>query len=732
MNSEFKKISKPLINKILLRIIESLDTKKLKDRNLKTKAKRQIDKITNELMKTLQVLTEYSIAIIENKEDDAIEIIRNNKYGGTFTRTQAKKIYKTLKQIIDIYKKSLKKYNKKKNISKLKNLKNDKKLLELNKKLMGGSNNLVDTHGNFTNEMNYILALTGGAGFDDSDVAGSGPSVLNSIGKGVVDVSMLVGEIFSGYLLQVPGWFSPYLDSTQTRKEKIDNAGEIPFHIPLIKTDLTIIQNILLAVKKFFTGASNDFPSEIGYNKLQPGASIIYLLLSGIMVVMMFAPLPILSYIINGPLLLNAILGGRRLLIAITIINIVSNILLGPLANIFIQGPLYFIYRLEGHKYLELYNEHIKGDDEKRQYRSKELLATYTVKSKGAVVVRESRKHEKKIKQLTKDISGASNQLASLQATLAEIPAPDDEGLDPHKEKRRRLRQEIAEKNTEIKRLNDDRTVSEAKQKLQKEESYTKMEQRHKEVIGAINSHSDYSDSKKAAEQEKHIQKIADIKKWEGVPTTDPSFERLYNKYVEYVALVKAAYNIIQQANPALYIGQDAPHKPRDLKRLSNLPKSKDLFKKDFLFNPELAKFKPTETNPFNFSKDIQNAIGRAIKKIKRNPERDIVLRNGGEDFETTYRELEGFQAVVNDISAGASALIEELRNPSEDFRRERQEHLEPMGDYYEAGGAMASRSMRGRGVFISSASEDRASLADGTRGGGESSGILDLYRTPI
>ena len=534
MNQEFIQILKPVINKTLKKFISLIDTSKIKDRRLKDKALKNIGHLTNESVKIILAVIEYSTSIIEKNKEDAIKDIQKNKYGGPFTLSQATKIYNSLKKSIDIFTKSLKKSNKKKNISEL-------------KKLVGGSNiQLIDRNGDFTTEMDNILSLSGGADEDGSSGGpgpGTGPrpprvSIAPQMGEyeastaglpppvgppldqplditGETTVSALVAG-FATILTTAVGYLNPYLNYNESRQKKIH--GTKPFiGVPNFQDTATpnegdlagmpgLIARLKRQVNQLIYAPSADFPSEYGktgtiLNKLAGVIGVCILL------ALLFSPaLPIIQ-VINPVMLISALLTKRRLLVVITIINFLTSIVLGPFSAIFIQGPLYLFYFMDGQKYLRIYQNQMKDKPNVRQVTVKELLGNYTIKksSRGAVVGR-----------FKDEISAKNNEIKALTEKIAKGSGDEDDI-------------------SHLEKLKAHLKIEKAKKKIADEGDYTKLSDRHLDLVDAISAATDagHTDDTHAKLLQNHIKKIEDIDRYNSISVdgTNSYFNQLYTLY---------------------------------------------------------------------------------------------------------------------------------------------------------------------------------------------------------
>ena len=645
MNQEFIQILKPVINKTLKKFISLIDTSKIKDRRLKEKAQKHIGRLTNESIKITLAIIEYSISIIEKKREDAIKDIQKNKYGGPFNHSQATKIYNSLKKIIDIFTKSLKKSNKKKNFSEL-------------KKMAGGSNTqLIDKNGDFTNEMDNILTLSGGLSggtgtevgrqldrqlataaehrqaFDSQPrpiVATRGEHSLGSIRpRAEIDQSPdhdaaappppyqpldIIAEKFGTksitWLAKVIssfiGLLNPYLNFNESRGEKIDNAS--PFFAKIITRAPTSsdaedpegIGGVLARIKRFFDqfifAPSTDFPSEYGINNKAGTKSLGHALLGfigiSLLIIFMFIPASPIIQIINPIILINAIYTKRRLLAVITIINIISSLIFGPFSALFIQGPLYLFYFIDGQKYLRMYQNRLKGKPNIRQVESKELEGTYIIKksSRGAVVGRFQDKISEKEKEIDK--------------LKEKIEKTDDEA------EKTRLEEELGKKNSHLK-------IERAQKAAADEKSYDKLEDRHNEVLDTLDEAKDRGhelDNHKELEQH-HLKKIQDIDTYKSIDVTEDSpnsyFNQLYILYKKYRMILRLASRRSSTRRDRNLVGDERDqanqefHTPRGHREEGQ---TEDLVKRERDLNRE--QFKQSILGPY-----INKAASAAISK---------------------------------------------------------------------------------------------------------------------
>lgn len=391
MDPKLTEILKEGQTKIIRKFISSIDTSKLKNKKLKEKAQKHIGRIATESLKMTETLQEYVAIIIKGSKNgkkgrlDAIKFIQENEYGGEFTRIQATKIYDGLNKIIKIFEKALK-MGERGNISEF-------------KKSYGGSS-LVDAKGNFTTEMNNILELSGGA-------QETSPEVYTFL----QNIEDWIKIIINGFINGV-GSIDPYVkEGTRKKKinatEKTDNSGK----------RLKDVEGITYKLKNIFTGPTGDFPSEydLEFNG-NPFKSLLNIIFVSFIVFLMFLPWHALSYITSPLILINALLTRRRYLAIITIIGMISNFIFGPLSNIFIQGPLYLFYFLDGQKYLDLYHEKMQFDENVRHVEDKDLLGTYTLKRgrDGPVVVRQVSMSKKEMDKITKTNAKLNMSLGKL------------------------------------------------------------------------------------------------------------------------------------------------------------------------------------------------------------------------------------------------------------------------------------------------------------------------------
>jgi len=695
MDPKLSKLLRPTITKIIRNFLSSIDTSKLKNKKLKEKAQKHIGHITTETLKIIPTITQYAVYIIEkggNGKKDAIKYIQENEYGGKFTHAQATQIYNSLEKIINIFKKTLKKYDKKNNLSEIKKLDG------------GGNNKLIDKEGNFTNEMNKVIILSGGT---DQKVPVTVPT-WDDLKNKASSTLRLLPKILVGF----PGLVEPYI-GRRSRERKIKSATS--HSGPQEGSEL---QKQVFKFKDIFKGPNADFPSEYDLEfGGHPLVSVFNIAWVSLLTIIMFIPtVSTISYVANGIIFVNALLTKRRFLAVITLVSIFSNLLLGPLSNIFIQGPLYLFYFLDGQRYLDTYNEKIQFKENIKQVHERDLVGTYTIKEgkDGPLVMRTVSKSAKNMKKL--DI-----EHAKLERDL------DNLGSGPGDDKKK---EEIEGKMKEN-RVNHG--LATAKHNLAKETDYDQLHAHNAKVIDELGkAHAAGLITKE--EHDKHVAMAqanqAGLAEHVAIGTAPDNiyFNELYSIYMAYQKSVSIAIHDGKLPIPNNSSNLDSPAQREEFKKKFFTKKGHSIESSPsnpFNLSPAtIATLKGTAGKFYIFKKNVAFLnreavrVSRLIKKRAKETDSDEDYKTSDKILVGVYPNLSPYTIRNIEIQLKLAAILGTYNPPSWGV------------DVATAKAALAREAAAATKAAL--VRETAATKAAGGAEGGGGGSILDLYRTAL